>query len=373
MIKNKLKDYYNHFKKIPPWKIISGGILVIILSGVISFLAVPKKPSLIIDREFLKKETPRQENVFWLNFFNKAKIKNIGLDFKKGGISSAIEGRITSENENFLTKIYNLTRSLDYRLKLFKKRNGLKLAGQSAREIDLPAEILIAVKNFDLAPIYLVNNLSLEKIFEIDNLEANLSADERKTILKILSQTKELVIAKKDKGINNLTSFDYFGAVSSRDEKDLASFENLFSKIISIIQPAEKVKILPDGSRTVELISQPEKFSFQDERYLNFSFRCQKAPEIGWQICYLKDKNKIYFATNLDWLKEKLNQKTPPEIIDLSNNPEFLNDDKVIILKKDLLNYSELAKKIFSPLPDSSHLLIVELGDGFKIHILKLN
>ena len=369
MIKGNLTKRFHFFRKIPPWKIISGGILVIVLLSVVSFLAVQKKkPFLIINREFLKKEISPNENVFWLDFFDKAKIKNISLELKGNKTAVAIEGRVTAENENFLTKIYNLANFFDYKLKLFKKRNTLKLAGQTAKETELPAETLIVAKNLDLAKLNLTNNLSLEKLFGIDNLDINLSVAERKTILKILSQTKELIVVKKGKEITDPTSFDYFGAVSYYNEKDLADFENLFSKIVSLTKPTEKIKILADGSAVVELISEPKNFLFQDEKYLNFILRCQKAPEINWQICYFKDKNKIYFTTNLDWLKEKLNQQMSPEIIDLSNNPNFLNDDKVLVINKNLLNYSELAKKIFSNLPDFSYLAIVEISNRFKIH-----
>lgn len=369
MFKNKLIKFLIYFKKIPPWKIISGGILVIVLLSAVSFLAIQKKrPLLIINREFLKKEISPKENVFWLDFFDKAKIKNISLELKGKKIAAAIEGRITAENENFLTKIYNLANFFDYKLKLFKKRNTLKLAGQVAKETELPAETLIAAKNLDLAKLNLTNNLNLEKLFGIDNIEINLSASERKTILKILSQTKELVVVKKSKEITYPTSFDYFGAVSYYNEKDLADFENLFSKIISLTKPTEKIKTLPDGSGAVELVIQPEKFSFGDEKYLNFILRCQRAPEINWQICYLKDKDKIYFATKLDYLKEKLSNNRTLELINLADNPDFLNQDKLLILKKDLLNYSELAKKIFSNLPDFSYLAIVEIGNRFVIH-----
>lgn len=369
MIKDKLTKYFDFFKKIPPWQIISGGILVIIfLSLAIIFFTNNQTGIFIVDREYILKKLPEKEKSILLNFFNETGAKAIKIGFLKNSEPLKIKGQILRQNDSVFSRAINLLGNIDYQLKLYKKKNTLKFSGKKISELALPSNSLVVLKNIALDKIYLDNNLNLESLLAVDNLENNLSESDKKVILKILSQLEELSINAKADNFSNLASFDYQGILSYNSEKELKSFEDLISKISSFTKPEKKVKKLPDSSEVAEFFSNPQNFPFRQEKYSDFTLHCQKVAEKSWQICYLKDKNKIYFSTNLDYFKEKLNNNLSKEAINLSNNPDFLDQDKLLVINKKLLVYSELAKNFFSDFSKFSYLAIMGKDSYFRIY-----
>jgi len=108
------------------------------------------------------------------------------------------------------------------------------------------------------------------------------------------------------------TNGDMAVIVRNKSQEDLQTLAKLFEQaaahVFSTLFPEEKTRILPDRTKTVELLFNPSRFSFTPQTKENLTFRELINPLSELSLSYYLGKDYAIFSTSSERLKKALKQ-----------------------------------------------------------------
>lgn len=94
--------------------------------------------------------------------------------------------------------------------------------------------------------------------------------------------------------------------VTSSEEINLNTLERRFKINLAYQKPTEREVTLPDGSKFIEFLVDPDQFYFEKKETRGKSFRYLIEPDLGFEIALSKDGTNIFISNSLALLEKTM-------------------------------------------------------------------
>lgn len=223
-----------------------------------------------------------------------------------------------NQNQDWLNKIFSQLIKADIYLSLAKKDSQwqFKIKSDSFDSFSvaeplveyLPADFSIFISSINLKEIFEEwgeADYNIAESFEqtAESLKIIYELDLKNSVVTFLDQGADLVIFKQSE--DKILGFDYILLLPQVEEEQINNLRDLVKVVLAQKLPKQVDHVLPDGSKVVELLAQPEVWQWEEESLgENLEVNYLNEPALNFEISYLIKDKKIIISSSKQLLSD---------------------------------------------------------------------